>query len=244
MKLHVLPGDAYVEAFEGTNLEGDVAVFRECLVEGDLWGPSLEEFWRTREHYLSANYPAEGKSYETDVAAEIEKMLAPGAGDEIYLWFEYELFCSVNYWFCLDLLRDSFATIYRVSPTVRDEQTRWRGFGKLDPEHLLECWAERVQLSSEDVEHGSELWQAFKTGNRFRLDNLGSYDSPAFPYLNEVAAAAVDIENGLAKVLKEISSHGSDDFRKVFEEFGRRAGVYGLGDVQVRRIWDDLRGGA
>jgi hypothetical protein len=123
----------------------------------------LPELWKTRENYLSTSYPESDKSYTRDVAEEIEKLLVPGAGDEIYLWFEYELFCSVNYWFCLYLLRDSFAAVCRVSPTVRDEETRWRGFGRLNSEDLLECWNDRVRLSAKDIQQGNELWQAFKT---------------------------------------------------------------------------------
>jgi hypothetical protein len=47
------------------------------------------------------NDPENHKPYLSYVADEIEKLLVPGAGDEIDLWFENELFCSVNYWFCL-----------------------------------------------------------------------------------------------------------------------------------------------
>jgi hypothetical protein len=241
MKLHVLPGDAYLEAFRGTDLQGDLAVFRECLIEGELWGPSLPELWKTRENYLSTSYPESDKSYTRDVADEIEKLLVPGAGDEIYLWFEYELFCSVNYWFCLYLLRDSFATVYRVSPTVRDEETRWRGFGRLNSEDLLECWNDRVRLSAKDIQQGYELWQAFRTKNDARLGLLGSYGSEAFPYMKEVAAAAAEIETRPKDILTDISAHSNAEFHEVFSEFAKRAGVYGFGDVQVKKLLDEIK---
>lgn len=240
MKLHVLPGDAYLDSFRGTDLEGDIVVFRECLVEGELWGPSLPEFWKTRETYLSKTYPDNNKSYKRDVAAEIEKLFVPGAADEIYLWFEYELFCGVNYWFCLYLLRDSLATIYRVSPAVRGQETRWRGFGRLSSEELNECWADRVRLVREDVERGTELWLAFKTGNKHRLEALGTHESEAFPYLREVSAAAADAKTRPREILAEISPTGTGEFREIFVEFGKRAGVYGLGDEQVKRLLDEI----
>jgi hypothetical protein len=238
MILHVLPGDAYTEAFSGTGLEGDVAIFREALVEGDLWGPSLPEFWKTRENYHAENDPQNHKPYQSYVADEIEKLLQPGAGDEIDLWFEYELFCSVNYWFCLYLLRDSFTTIYRVSPTVRTAETRWLGFGDLNSDQLIKCWEERVALTADDVELGTELWHAFKTENQPRLKKLGAKESPAFPYLREVTEAAVEIETLPKQILTEISSGGETDFKKVFTEFRKRAGVYGFGDSQVKKIID------
>src|SRR4051794_25870098 len=155
MILHILPGDAYIDSFRGTGLKGAVAIFREALVEGDLRGSSISEFWKTREAFhWKDRQESDLPSYHQYVAAEIEKLLRSGTGDEINLWFEYELFCSVNYWFCLHLLRDSSATIYRIAPTVRNDEIRWKGFAQVGSEELLECWKERVQLSSESVELG------------------------------------------------------------------------------------------
>ncbi|MFN6963097.1 MAG: DUF1835 domain-containing protein [Pyrinomonadaceae bacterium] len=240
MKLHVLPGDAYVEAFRETGLEGEVAVFRECFIEGDLGGGDLAELWRVRAAYLSAAYPEQNdRSYPSYVVAEIDKIIqAAQQAGEIYLWFEYELFCSVNYWFCLELLRESSAELYRVSPTVRNETTRWRGFGRLASEEMLECWNDRVRLSAGDIARGGELWRAFRAGDRARVRELGAYESPAFRYLPEVAAAASDLELRPKQIIDEIAAAGTRDFEELFAEFARRAGVYGLGDVQVRRLME------
>jgi hypothetical protein len=240
MILHVLPGDAYIDAFGGTGLEGETAIFREALVEGDLWGPSLPEFWKTRESHHSSDQQEDLPSYQGHVAAEIEKLLKPGAGDDIDLWFEYELFCNVNYWFCLYLLRDSFSTIYRVAPIVRTEETRWQGFGQLNSDELLQCWKEKTRLTSEDIELGTELWEAFKTGSDYRLRKLGISESAAFPFLKEVSDAAAELKSRPREILNDISSSGETDFKKIFSEFGKRAGVYGFGDSQVRKLMEDL----
>jgi hypothetical protein len=244
MKLHVLPGDAYLEAFRGTGLEGQIAVFRECLVEGDLRGETLTELWEIRNEYLSTNYPDLKKSYRRDVAGEIEKLLVPDAGDEIFLWFEYELFCSVNYWFCVNMLRDSHAAVYRVAPTVREGDDVWKGFGRLSSDDLLRCWETRVKLSKEELEHGAELWQAFKAGKGDRLRALGEIESPAFPLLKEVAIAGAELDTRPRRLLADISSNGGRDFGEVLAEFADRAGVYGFGDAQVRKLLNDIEGQA
>jgi hypothetical protein len=241
MILHVLPGDAYVETFHETGLEGKLVVFREALIDGDLSGESLQEFWSTRERYLSSAYPENANSYSTDVAAEIEKLLKPGEGDEIDLWFEYELFCSVNYWFCLHLLRDSRAKIYRVAPAVRDEDTKWKGFGRLTANELLACYKERVQLSADDLARGSELWQAFKSGDTEKIRSLGEYGSPAFPYLNELTEAAASMPYGPKQILRQIFDSGESDLISIFPQFSERAGVYGLGDAQVGKFLEEMR---
>ena len=241
MILHVLPGDAYVDEFRKAGLEGDVAIFRESLVDGDLSGESLPEFWSTRERYHASADPKNGISYRHYVTSEIEKIFAPGAGDEINLWFEYELFCSVNYWFCLHQLRNSEADIYRVAPTVRDEDTKWKGFGQLTSDEMLACYGDRAKLSQADLSRGSELWCSFKSGDLRNVRNLGSYRSAAFPYLKEVADAAAGLHEKPKQILRSILEVGEDDIKQIFPKFTERAGVYGFGDSQVERILSELR---
>ncbi len=44
MKIRLLPGDALAEKFSDMNIEGEIVVCRECLVDRDLKGESLEVF--------------------------------------------------------------------------------------------------------------------------------------------------------------------------------------------------------
>lgn len=240
MIIHVLPGDAYVDTFRETGIEGDVAIFRECLIEGDVTGENLQDMFTSREAFLSAAYPDPAKSYQEFVVNEIEKFAHAKASDEVNLWFEYELFCSVNYWFCLSLLANSNADIYRVAPSVRDDSTKWRGFGKLDAQELIECWNHRIRLKKADLELGRDLWNAYRSKNIEQLLRLGTNASPAFPYLIDVVEAEEVIDSEPKRILRELVGEGTTDFGEVFPLFARRAGVYGLGDVQVKRIFDEL----
>lgn len=238
MIVHVLPGDAYADAFRETGLEGEVAVFRECLVDGEVGGESLAEFWRNREKFLTASYPDPGKPYAEFVVDEIEKFANAGVGDEVNLWFEYDLFCNANYWFCLNMLTGSGAEVYRIAPAVRDEKTKWLGFGGMPAEELLECWKHRVRLNDDDLELGRELWQAFRKRDSERLLRLGTAASPAFPHLIDAAEAAAEIDTRPLAVLNEIRAEGIGNFNEIFAEFQRRAGVYGFGDAQVKRLME------
>jgi hypothetical protein len=236
MILHVLPGDAYVETFRNSGIQGEIAVFREALVDGDVTGDTPSELWANRDRYLTAAYPENETSYHRDVVPELEKILAVREGDDVNLWFEYELFCSVNYWFCLSLLHDTAARVFRITPSVRTEETKWRGFGGLTAEEFVTCSADRFELTRKDIDHGNALWLAFRSGNSERLVTLGVYDSPAFPYLSEVAAAASELDTRPQQILREIAGNGPADLCDVFPEFTRRAGVYGLGDLQVKKL--------
>ncbi|HKX84134.1 MAG TPA: hypothetical protein VJL58_07940 [Pyrinomonadaceae bacterium] len=240
MIIHVLPGDAYVDTFRESGIEGEVAIFRECLIEGDLSGENLDDLWRSREQFLTAAYPDPDKSYRDFVVREIDKFAHAKSGDEVNLWFEYELFCSVNYWFCLNLLSDSGSDVYRVAPTVRDASTKWRGFGRLEEAEFIACFNDRVKLNEDDIKLGRDLWNAFRSGDTDRLLSLGTSASPAFPYLIDVTEAAVEMDTKLKKILAEVMAEGVTEFAEIFPRFARRAGVYGLGDLQVKRLLDGI----
>jgi hypothetical protein len=240
MKLHVLPGDATVATFKETNIEGKIAICRECLIEGDLSGDTLAKFWNNRAAFIASSYGETADGYFENVAGELEKLLSVSAGDTVFLWFEYELFCQVNYWFCLDLLEGTAANVFLVSPIIRDDADKWKGFGKLTAEDLKSCFAARIQLSADDVERGSDLWHAYRTGDNDALRKLAGTGSSAFPMLAETSEAAIAKDERPRAILREIIDEGIDDFERTFEEFSKRAGVYGFGDAQVRRILEDL----
>src|SRR5262245_14012207 len=113
MIYHVLPGDAQVEAFRASGIEGELLVCREALVEGDISGETVDEFFINRASFVNGAYDEDPANYNAEVASQFKKLLDVDDGDEINLWFEYELFCAANMWFCLDLLSKTEADVYR-----------------------------------------------------------------------------------------------------------------------------------
>lgn len=238
MIYHVLPGDAQVETFKKTNIEGEIIVCREALIEGDISAENLEDFWQIRENYLSKTYPNNEISYKKDVRAEFEKLSNVSANDEVNLWFEYELFCQANFWFCLALLSEKDAEIYRVAPVVRDENDLWKGFGNLSENDLEKCFEQRIKLTKEDVLLGREIWKSFifKSFDLIDFEKAGN-----FPHLKEVCEAASEIESRPEARMREILETGETDFDKAFEEFRKTEAIYGFGDAQVRKIYDRFK---
>ncbi|HYJ91106.1 MAG TPA: hypothetical protein VEV84_07350 [Pyrinomonadaceae bacterium] len=236
MIYHVLPGDAQIEAFEQSGIEGELLVCREVLVEGDLSGESLDEFFTNRAAFINSEYDDDPALYNANVASQFRRLLDVKESDEVNLWFEYELFCSVNMWFCLSLLESSKVAIYRVSPVFRDEQDRWDGFGGADADKMMACYKARLKLTDENVRLGADLWRAYKTKNRNELLRLSTTKSEAFPYLKEIGEAAVNKERIPATVIAEIQSEGINNFNEIFLEFRRRAGIFGFGDSQVKNV--------
>ncbi len=240
MIYHVLPGDAPVEEFRKTAIEGEVIVCREAFIAGPIDASDPEQFWDERAKFVLTEYGEDEIVYHEKVAAELERIADIGPGDEVNLWFEYELFCSVNLWFCLSRLTGSGAKIFRVEPIVLSEKERWAGFGKFDAATFKVCFDARQLVSQGDLKLGSDLWSAFVHRDAAVLHELSNSSSPCFTYLGEVARAAAEIETKPYDILRELRSKGLMDFESVFPEFAKQAGVYGFGDLQVARMLDSL----
>ena len=235
MIYHVLPGDAQVKDFRQTGLPGELLVCREALIDGDISGETLDEFFYNR----AAFHGEDLASYDANVASQFRRLLDAGPSDEVNLWFEYDLFCAVNMWFCLGLLSDSDADIYRVAPTHLNFEDRWNGFGNTSPEILKQCFDSRMKLSRSDIELGAELWNFFRRRDTDELLRLSSRPNAAFPFIDEVGRAAAELDTKPSEIIRDIRRQGKSALKDVLPEFQKRAGVYGFGDTQVKRLMDE-----
>ena len=242
MILHVLPGDAILETFREAGIAGEIIVCREALADGPVKASSIAEFWRLRDEYLSDAHSDSTVDYKRDVLAELKRLSEAAAGDEVNLWFEHELFCQVNLWFCLSLLESSGANVFRVLPKVSPGHGKWDGFAHAGSGDLLDAFASRVQLGSDDLKTASGLWRAYQSRDNGELLRLSEYSSPSFPYIKEVCEAAVSRDSLPLEVLASIRSDGIYSFNDTFAEFKTRAGVFGYGDEQVKRMLAELDG--
>ena len=240
MIYHVLPGDALAEEFKKTNIEGGVIVCRECLIVGPIDAETPFEFWDERARFILSEYGEDEIEFHERVADELEKLVDVEADDEVNLWFEYELFCSVNMWFCLSLLRDSGAAVYRVEPVMLRTEDRWKGFGNIEADDLQKCFETRKYLNAEDIEIGADLWNAYRRNDHTRLQQLAAKATDRFPYLAEVVDAAIEKDTKPKQILRDILAEGITGFEDIFTEFVKCAGVYGYGDLQVERLMDHL----
>ncbi|HSI88810.1 MAG TPA: DUF1835 domain-containing protein [Pyrinomonadaceae bacterium] len=235
MNVHVLPGDAVLEQFNLANIDGDVIVFREALVTGPLDGADIDAFWDVRANFMTIEYGEDPIDFREKVVYEIERLEDLTPDTEIHLWFEYELFCQANMWFCLDRL-SQHQNVFRVAPLNPSPDEVWKGFGPHSAEDLAECLDRRVRFSSEDLRIGSELWGAFRSRDSGKLIELGKYSSPAFPFLKEVCDAAAVVDTEPLAILREIRESGHSEIDTIFPEFQKRAGVLGFGDLQVEGL--------
>ncbi|MET0635839.1 MAG: DUF1835 domain-containing protein [Chitinophagaceae bacterium] len=246
MVYNILNGDSLAYSFPDTKIEGNIVVIREALIDGELSGDNLHDFWQSRAKYLNITET----EYNNSVVKELEKIMNAPDNSELNLWFEYDLFCQVNMWFVISIINSLpiKKNVFAVYTSYLDKTSKqfWNGFGPANSDELKVCYANRISLSKADLNSGQELWKAYKNGNLEELTNLSKHPSLAFPYLEEVVKAHVDrfpkdgTKGRPERVIEDIIKNNSTDFHEVFKEFWNRESIYGLGDSQLKKLYDEV----
>ena len=244
--INILNGDSLAHSFPDTKIEGDIIVVREGLIDGNLSGDNLHDFWQSRAEYMGLTEV----EYHKNVVKEFEKLMNAPDNSEFNLWFEYDLFCQVNMWFVISIINSLSIKkkVYAVytSYLVRTSKQFWNGFGPANSSELTICFADRVPLNNTDLQLGQDLWTAYKSGDLAELIRLAENQSSAFPYLQEVIKAHVDrfpkdgTKGRPERVIEDIIKNISTDFHKVFKEFWTRESIYGFGDIQLKHLYDKV----
>ncbi len=243
---HILNGDALLDNFPAELLTGEIIVARECLVDGPVAGENFQEFAETRANFIHQEYGEDKQAYFEEIIPEFNKIQAIPVDSEVNFWFEDDLFCQVNLWFCVSLLMPVAHTlkVYIIKPIIIDNQPDWRGFGIMDNHMLADAYLHKHLLNMDDLNLLSNLWTAFKNNDREALADLGKINSDNFPFLNLVIQAQLDRSNNRPeKVLNEIiKEKETTDFNTIFREFSKREGIYGFGDWQVEKMLERIKG--
>ena len=242
--LHVLNGDSLASSFPAS-LPGEIAVVRECLVDGPVKAHSIEELWVIRDKFLSKNYVgAAEEDYFTKVVPEFEKIMTASSETQVYLWFENDLFCQVNLWFVMHLLKKHKGSVYLVTPTT----DLIEGFGGMNQLQLEKAYRDAKLLTTNEEHILSHMWELYERPDISEALTLSKQVNPELPFLLPAVQAWKDsIPHGEypgkpKEALKEISAQlGTDDFGKIFRAFHVKYAIYGYGDLQVKRLWEELK---
>ena len=111
---------------------------------------------------------------------------------------------------------------------------------------LRKAFNEKTEITNlNDI---ARLWTSYRDKNTDELIERAEKLSGKFPFI--LAAVHAHIarlpQNGfLGKpqetLLEIIEETGSDDFPTIFRQFTKREGIYGFGDLQVKRMLDQIR---
>ena len=87
MIYNILNGDSLACSFRDAQIEGDIVVVREALIDGELSGNELQDFWHSRVKYMGLTRA----EYHDNVVSEFEKIMNAPDDSEFNL-YRYKLF--------------------------------------------------------------------------------------------------------------------------------------------------------
>jgi len=212
-------------------------------MEGPVSATRLEDFISERAAFISDYFPeTSAEEYHNKMVPELEKLKALSSGQEINLWFEDDLFCQVNLWFVIQMLRkNKVDELYLVRPRVH---TRY-GFGGLNPVELKDIYHHKIRLSR--LDKWVALWTHYAERDLKNLLQIATELNPQYPFLLPAVQAHLDrlpTSESLGRpkeTLKRlIVEMGSEDFGALFNAFCEVESEYGYGDLQVRRMINEL----
>ena len=240
---HILNGDSLKERFPKA-ISGNVLVCRECLVDGPTTSETLEDFYKVRAHFIAENYPGFSEAeYHAMTVPEIEKIRAIPKGAEVNLWFEDDLFCQVNFWFTGSLLEAKKVKLFLVRPVAHTPY----GFAAYDTKGLQLLFEQKEEISNASKQGIIFLWKWYQRNDLSALSDKAKELAATFPFIQQAIAAHVERipteaslgrpKESLRKIMQEFNTK---EFPKVFKEFSKRETIYGFGDVQVKRLFDEV----
>lgn len=242
---HILNGDALKSQFPST-VKGELIVARECMVDGSVSGSTPEEVFKTRARFMCSAYPdITEQTYNDKTISEFDKMKSIPDQAEVNLWFEDDLFCQVNLWFVI-----YFLNFYHVRATyylVRSSAGLALGFGGMSKEELITAFQNRQLLTPESIDELSKFWSLFQGDYLEAMQHLAMSLASDFPFLTPAIEAHIHRipsadfpgrpKQALIDIMKELNT---TSFGKIFRAFTTRESIYGFGDLQVKRLYDEL----
>lgn len=237
---NITNGDYLAGKLKHTTITGEIIICREALVTGSLQADYPDEFWKMRAAFISENYSDEKVNYYQKVVSEFEKIKNIPAHSEVNLWFEDDLFCQVNMWFCLTLLpTDRNIKIYRVFPKNSSENN-WEGFSDSNDMDLQEALESKILFYQKDIDLGCDLWKAYQSNDRNTLKQLSLHPSDCFHFLQELIHTYQSVNP--ETFVRDLMQDGTMNFNAVFKKFRNELGIFGFGDLQVKQFYDRILG--
>lgn len=241
---HLLNGDALSEQFPH-DLPGEKIVARLCLVDGDVSGDNFEELFSNRSKFISSNYQVITKAeYFTYAVEELSKMKLIAKDANLNLWFEEDLFCQVNLWFVLYYLKQNNIEV-KLS-LVMPKDTSPYSFGAMTKGELKSAFQNKKAMSREEFESLASIWPFYQKTDLEEIEFICGKHKEKYPFLikalnaHRVRLDPKDENHPKSVIHHLIKTQKTKEFGPVFKAFSVNYRLFGFGDVQVKRLFDEV----
>lgn len=242
--LHILNGDASLDAFRNTEIQGQVLIWREILSEGPAVSALPEnEFWQMRQQYITTTYKEPTEAYKVKVLNEVRKLDQVKAFFEVVLWFDAEMMCQVNLMYLLHKLNQQKPAL--VSICTPDNL---QNIGLLPKDKLQELFTNRTVTQEEELQQATTLWHLYAGPDPSALQEYLSKKEIKLPYLEQALklhlARFPSCTNGLSKpqqVLLQLMKTESLSLNQLMTKFWQEHPAFGLGDWQLQMLLQTMQ---
>jgi len=246
--LHISNGGSLTNNLREVGIEDPILSWEEMLCEGPAdFIIETREFYKKRKYFLSNTY-----DIEIDLKAyfrEINKLNNPEQYEHIVLWFEYDLFCHINFLAVINILqqRNIEKPLYLVcSGRVKGEKSL-KGLGELSKSQLLDHYKNKILLTEDDIELAKTLWGIY-CGHDHNLFKPYIVQQSSFEYLGSCLKAHLmrfpDSVTGLGtledNLLRLLLKHNLTSKHHLVGYAINYQGYYGYGDLQYERVIRNL----
>lgn len=251
--LHILNGDAALDGFEQTGLDGDVMVWREVFSEGPLQENILSgSFWSARRDWIEKAFDATDDDYQHKVLDELGKLNSQYT--EINLWFEFDLHCQVNLLGVLEMLSlktdMSAPAIYLICLADCIQFENKKGLGELNGEQFEELYDARERLNEWELGLAADAWKLYVDNDTAGLEKWLNENSfwGGVPLLKPALKAHLKRlqvnAGGLSYIeqrLLDIYNSGAKNKIDIYKAFWQSEAIFGMGDSEIDLYLDKLK---
>ncbi|MEK5321491.1 MULTISPECIES: sigma-70 family RNA polymerase sigma factor [unclassified Paenibacillus] len=174
--LHIVNGDVVGEMLKQGVVQGDVLVWREVYPAGPIFlNPAGAEERALRARVLEESMGIPTSEYITGCEEQEQKLREFIKYDEVVLWFEHDLFdqsmlAYLLHWFKRQKLGRTKLSLLCIGEFPGIE--RFHGLGQLTPAQLQTLSGTWRTIGRQEMELGSELWQAYASPDPVQMANL------------------------------------------------------------------------
>lgn len=247
--LHIHNGDSSAGILKESGLPGEHLAWREALIAGPTPLNMADDEWRRmRAAHLAEAYELKPEDCLRDLVEQDRALSEFAHHEETVLWFEHDLFCQLHLVYLLQWFAKQEPWQTRLSlicigrfPGVED----FRGLGQLNPAQMCSLFDARREVSDAQLTLARTAWQAYCAPAPLALQEIIETENAALPFLNSALLAHLArfpaVGDGLGRIERQalrLVHEGHHEFARLFQEFGNRESIYGLGDFQ---LWNELQ---
>jgi hypothetical protein len=248
--LHVANGHGTTELIERAGLPGKTSIWADPLHDGPVPAVADDQLIRVRAEFIADGLDVSAEQVEADLKRWRAVVDNDDRYGELVLWFEHDLFDQLNLVQLLTRIgrdRPVRKPVSLISIDRYPGHPQFKGLGQLQPSDITVLYQRRQRVTPQQYAIAAAAWDAFRSGNRSRLESFLLEDTSALPFLaaalrrhlDEDASESGGLTRSERRLIEQLQ-HGPIDIHRAFEGMHEGERAYYITDssfwAMVKRL--------